>query len=266
MNETVRQDVVDDALLADADSARAEYFAEFRSDLESFVNADALRACVAAGCFERAPAQGVRYLGFVDPSGGSSDSMTLGIAHLEGARAVLDLVREVKPPFSPESVTGEFAGVLKSYRVSTAQGDRYAAEWVREQFAKHGIQLLASEDNRSELYLRVLPAINSRQVELLDHPRMLGQFETLERRTGHGTGKDSVDHPVGLHDDVSNAVAGALCLALRESGSGWGWAVQGARAWIEAGRPADGGLAGWRAGRVSPNNGSLPIRRALLLP
>jgi hypothetical protein len=80
---------------------------------------------------------------------------------------------------------------------------------------------------------------------------MLRQFETLERRTGHGTGKDSVDHPVGLHDDVSNAVAGALCLALRESGSGWGWAAQGARAWIEAGRPTCDSTSMFGRGRGS---------------
>ena len=29
--------------------------------------------------------------------------MTLGIAHKEGETVILDLLREVKPPFSPES-------------------------------------------------------------------------------------------------------------------------------------------------------------------
>ena len=42
---------------------------------------------------------GAQYVGFADPSGGSADSMTLAIAHAEGERAVLDAVREVKPPF-----------------------------------------------------------------------------------------------------------------------------------------------------------------------
>jgi hypothetical protein len=34
----------------------------------------------------------------------------------------------------------------------------------------------------------------------------------LERRTARG-GKDSIDHSPGQHDDVANAVAGALVLA-----------------------------------------------------
>ena len=35
---------------------------------------------------------GIKYVAFVDPSGGSQDSMTSGIAHLDAKRAVLDLV------------------------------------------------------------------------------------------------------------------------------------------------------------------------------
>jgi hypothetical protein len=215
MNPTLPQSIVDDALEADPSSARAEYLAEFRSDLATFVNPEALAACVSTGCFERAPVEGVHYFGFVDPSGGSHDSMTMAIAHREGERALLDVVREVRPPFSPDSVTAEFAAALKAYRIAEACGDRYAAEWVKEAFSKHGIQLRASEQNKSELYLTVLPAINSGRVELLDHPRLLRQFEILERRTGRGTGRDAVDHPPGMHDDLANAAAGAVALALK---------------------------------------------------
>jgi hypothetical protein len=38
---------------------------------------------------------------------------------------------------------------------------------------------------------------------------MKRQFLGLERRATRG-GRDTVDHPRGGHDDVSNAVAGAL--------------------------------------------------------
>jgi hypothetical protein len=59
------------------------------------------QACITANVFERAPQRSISYLGFVDPSGGSSDSMTLCIGHIEHARetAVIDALREVKPPF-----------------------------------------------------------------------------------------------------------------------------------------------------------------------
>ena len=36
--------------------------------------------------------------------------MTVAVAHQEGDQGMLDAVREVRPPFSPETVAKEFAG------------------------------------------------------------------------------------------------------------------------------------------------------------
>ena len=67
------------------------------------------------------------YAAFVDPSGGSQDSMTLGIAHKDGrGRAVLDLVLERRAPFNPDSVTDEFVAALQKYSVREVAGDHYA--------------------------------------------------------------------------------------------------------------------------------------------
>lgn len=123
--------------------------------------------------------------------------------------AVLDAVREVKPPFSPESVVAEFAGLLKYYRINAVTGDRYAGEWPREQFRKLGIQYELSQKPKSDLYRDFLPLVNSRQVDLLDLPRAIAQLISLERRTARG-GRDSIDHPPGTHDDIANAIAGLV--------------------------------------------------------
>jgi hypothetical protein len=100
MNPTVPEAFIAAAYEEDPARAAAEYGAEFRSDVAAFVSRDAVEACVARGTFERAPVAGVQYFGFVDPSGGSQDSMTLAISHREDEIAVLDCVREVTPPFS----------------------------------------------------------------------------------------------------------------------------------------------------------------------
>jgi hypothetical protein len=47
---------------------------------------------------------------------------------------------------------------------------------------------------------------------LLEIRRLISQLHGLERRTARG-GKDSIDHGPGQHDDLSNAVAGAIVLA-----------------------------------------------------
>jgi len=212
MNPSLPAAVVERAYAEDPEAASAEYGAEFRGDLSVFVSREVLDAAIEPGVTVRAPVEGVTYFGFVDPSGGSSDSMTLAIAHAEGARIVLDFVGERKAPFAPSSVVEEFAGVLKQYRLSRVRGDRYAGEWPREAFASHGVAYEVSPLNRSELYLATLPLLNSGRAALLDNPRMASQFLALERRTSRA-GKDSVDHPPGGHDDVANAVAGALTMA-----------------------------------------------------
>jgi hypothetical protein len=68
-----------------------------------------------------------------------------------------------------------------------------------------------------ELYRDLLPLINSGAVDLLDNERLVQQLIMLERRTARG-GKDSIDHPPGGHDDVANAVAGALVMTFKHPG------------------------------------------------
>lgn len=218
MNPTVPQRVIDEAMARDPAAAAAEYLAQFRSDIERFLTVEAVRACVEAGVRERTPQRQWRYVGFCDPSGGSADAMTLAIAHKEGTTAILDLVREVQPPFSPEAVVQEFADTLRRYRITKVFGDRYAGEWPREQFRKHGVNYEPSDRSKSELYVDLLPLINSGAVDLLDNDRVVQQLVGLERRTARG-GRDSIDHAPGGHDDLANAVAGALvCVPAKSVG------------------------------------------------
>jgi hypothetical protein len=213
MNPTVPQSVIDEAIEADPASAMAEYGAEFRIDVETFVSREVVEAAVVAGRHELPPVPRMAYRAFVDPSGGSADSMTLAIAHLGGRVAVVDAVREVRPPFSPESVVVEFAELLKSYGIRRVEGDRYAGEWPRERFRLHGIEYQTADKPKSDLYRDLLPALNGGRVELLDLPRLAGQLCGLERHTARG-GKDSIDHPPGGRDDVANAVAGVVVAVI----------------------------------------------------
>jgi hypothetical protein len=111
-NPSLPQSVVDRALARDHAAASAEYLAQFRSDLESFVNRECVLSCVDAGVLERPSIAGLRYQTFIDPSGGSSDSMTCAIGHEVDGRVILDCLREVPAPFDPESVVDEFVQLL----------------------------------------------------------------------------------------------------------------------------------------------------------
>jgi hypothetical protein len=174
---------------------------------------------VVAGRTELPPSTSTGgYVAFLDHAGGSgTDSATLAIAHrasLDGGApgAVVDLIREVRPPFSPEQVCRDFARELKRYGIRVATADRYAADFAVEAMRREGITLKPASRAKSDLYKELLPLLNSGVVELLDNERLRNQLVSLERRTARG-GRDSIDHPPGGHDDVANAVAGVVVLA-----------------------------------------------------
>jgi hypothetical protein len=212
MNPSVPQAFIDAEYERDSASAEAEYGACFRSDIAEFIGLDVIESCVAEGCHEIAPLKSISYVAFCDPSGGSSDSMTLAIAHkdVEGL-IILDAIREQRAPFSPEIIVDDFCQTLASYHVRRVVGDRYAGEWPREQFKKRGVDYIPSLVVKSDIYRNMLPLLNSQRVQLLDDRRLIAQLHGLERRTARG-GKDSIDHAPGQHDDVCNSVAGACGL------------------------------------------------------
>jgi hypothetical protein len=210
MNPAVPQSIIDRATERDPASAAAEYLAEFRSDIEGYITREVVEAATVAGRYELPPVSSCTYAAFIDPSGGSSDSMTLAIAHRDAQNhGILDALREVRPPFSPDSVVKEFALLLRSYGIHEITGDRYAGEWPRERFREYGIDYEPAERPKSDLYRDFLPILNSGRAELLDHVRLSAQLVSLERRCMRG-GRDSIDHTPGAHDDVANAAAGVL--------------------------------------------------------
>jgi hypothetical protein len=212
MNPGLDPAVVAEAYEDDPQAAAAEFGAQFRDDINDFVSRETVEACTVRGRAELLYATGLSYAAFTDPSGGSSDSMTVAVAHRDkDGIAVLDALREFRPPFSPEQVVAEIAALLKSYRVSRVTGDRYAGEWPRERFRMSGITYDISERPKSDIYRDSLPLLNSGKLELLDHKRLASQLVGLERRTARG-GRDSIDHGPAGHDDIANAALGALLL------------------------------------------------------
>ena len=218
-NATLPQRVIDRALERDHAAASAEWLGQFRTDIESFVTIEAVSQNIDGGTVERPPLSGVSYSGFIDPSGGSSDAMTLAIAHndFNSQTIVLECLREAVPPFSPESTVEDFAKTLKQYGISRCVSDRYGGVWVINEFARFGISVEQSAAPKSDLYRDLLPLLNSRRVALLDNQKLVAQLVGLERRTAR-SGKDSIDHAPGAHDDLANCVAGVVAQVNKYGG------------------------------------------------
>ncbi len=225
MNPALPVSVVEAAYADDPASAAAEFGGEFRTDIAAFVDRVVVEAATVPDRFELPCISGVTYSAFCDPSGGSSDSYTLAISHQERSLGVLDVVRERRPPFSPEAVTIEYAELLKGYGIRKVTGDRYAGEFPRELFAKQGITYELSDRPKSDIYRDTLPLFNSGKLELLDNRVLTAQLCGLERRTARG-GRDSIDKGPGSHDDLCNAACGALLAVASKPNLASIWAMQ----------------------------------------
>jgi len=214
MNASVPPSVIDAAMEEDPARAQAEWCAQFRTDVETYIPLDVVEGALH-DLRELPPAPNVRYRSFVDPAGGSGeDSFTLALAHKDGDRIVVDAVRERRPPFSPAAVVADYCELLKSYRVTEVVGDRWAAGFAAEAFKQHGVRYTPSAKTKSDLYLELLPLLNSGRVVLPRSDRLVQQLVGLERHTARG-GRDSIDHAPGGHDDLANAVAGACAAASK---------------------------------------------------
>jgi hypothetical protein len=210
MNPSVDKRIIEEAYESDPESAKAEFGGEFRTDLADFVSRETVDAVTMQDRHELPPEPGVAYAAFCDPSGGVSDSLTLAIAHLDrNDVCVLDALLECRPPFNPDEAVAQGVALCRCYGVTKIVGDRYAGEWPKARFSEHGIDFEQSARPKSDLYHDLLPLLNARRVELLDLPRLSNQLCGLERRTAR-SGRDSIDHAPGGHDDLINAVAGVL--------------------------------------------------------
>ena len=217
---------IERAYSADPIAAAAEYGAQFRSDVETFVRREAVEACVVPGRHELPPTAGMTYSAFVDPSGGGADAFCLAIGHSESRDgrplAIVDAIRERRPPFSPEAVVEDFSALLATYRVSRVLGDKYAGEWPRESFRRHGITYEPAAKPKSDIYRDALAILNAARLELPDNERLTAQLLGLERRTARG-GRDSIDHAPGGHDDMANVALGLACGLTVQAGAPMGF-------------------------------------------
>lgn len=71
------------------------------------------------------------------------------------------------------------------------------------------MRYVKSELPKSAIYLECVPLFTRGLVRLPDHSRLVRELRLLERHT-HRSGRDTIDHPKGGHDDHANVVCGVL--------------------------------------------------------
>jgi hypothetical protein len=215
LNPSLPQEEIDRAIERDRVANEAEYLSIWRSDLEGFIAREIVEACVG-DYVELMPQPGITYRCGVDHASGidGGDSFAVAISHKTGDSILIDAVREVRPPFNPAIVVSEVVLPLcKNYDVHTVYADHYAVGFIENLVRSAGLHFEPTMKTRSELYLSPLtPLLNSRRITLPRNERLVNQICALERSVVR-SGRDTVDHPRGGHDDVACAIAIAAELA-----------------------------------------------------
>src|SRR5271157_4665595 len=197
----------------------AEWGGGWRNELSSFLDEQVIeRAIDRDRPIELPPDLSKRpYVAFCDPSGLAHDAYTLCIAHKEGERVIIDLVRGVKPdPNSdPEEATKQFAKLIRSYWVYKVTGDRWGGEWVASAFKKFGVEYVQTDKRKSDIYQETVPIFMTGRILMPWIPHVISELRNLEVKT-HSGGRDSIDHPDNGSDDYINSVCGA-CVLLTSS-------------------------------------------------
>jgi hypothetical protein len=218
LNPKLDQARIDREYSLDAESAQAEWGGQFRAPVSVYLSRALVERAVKPGQQDWLPQQQytngspITYVAFVDMAGGDGkDSATLAIAHRQYTESpiIIDVIREIRPPFNSEDAVRQFAEVLKIYGCRGVVGDAYAKGWCRPSFARHGIEYAESAPIKSDIYLHCIALFTADKVVLPDNPRLIAQLCGLRRKIGQG-GKETIDHLRNGHDDIANAVCGAL--------------------------------------------------------
>ena len=197
---------------SDPEAARSEWDAEFRSDLTALLEDELIEAAIEHGRpLELPPRAEFSYVAFTDASAGRHDAFCVGIAHREGERVVVDVVRGRRPPFDPASVAAEYAELVKAYGCSIIVGDNFSGEWVARAFEVCGVSYRRAEQPKSALYLDGLQQFTRGQISIPDYAPLIRELRLLERRVSR-SGRDVVDHPASGSDDYANVLFGSLWL------------------------------------------------------
>jgi len=226
MNPTFSQKKIDRALKRNPTTARAEYFAEFRADVEGYLSLEDIEAVTVRRRKALLPCVGVHYKAFVDPTGGKSDSFALSIGHAEKNKIIIDRIEERLAPCDLKAVVKNFCLILRDYGIHQVVGDEFGGRWCAAEFAlvdksnnKYGVKYIPVGRSKSELYLFFQPIVLTGSVELLDIKRLGMQFQSLERAV-RADSKDAITHPRGGHDDVANVVARVATILYKNIGIG----------------------------------------------
>lgn len=228
VNRNISQDWLDQEKARDPELFRIEYGAEFTGNVAAFLDGQLIDAAINhdRGVLPPLPRFKGRYYLSLDPAKGNRDAYTACIAHLDGARLVVDLFHQ----FAPSWGDGKKATVAialvedwileqhKVYGFTSVVLDQYnSSSTIQRLSGKVKIRELTwTAPTKTEAYSKLRELANAGNLELYPHPKAIQQLKNLTvKYRPNGTWDVSGGSHAAV-DDYPSALAGAV-LNARQS-------------------------------------------------
>ncbi|MFL5943682.1 MAG: hypothetical protein ACJ75L_10510 [Gaiellaceae bacterium] len=204
----------------DPESFRAEYEAEFVAAGGAFLDAARVEAAVGRKRELRA-GEVVEPVAAADLAftGDSSALVVVGRDPQE-ERLRLAVARSWSPrpgvPLSFSAVLDEIAEVCLEHGVRDLHLDQFSAAAVTEHLRRRGVRAMVeatTAQSKSAMFLNLKQRIYEEQLELFDHPDLLGELRRVETATTPGAATVRIRRLGASHGDLATALALAVSKA-----------------------------------------------------
>jgi hypothetical protein len=136
--------------------------------------------------------------GWASELAGTTQALLLALGPVSADAALLNGGLQLNRHSVRRSSLTNSLSCFKAYDVTKVIGDHYGGEFVKEPFRKHGISYELCKQPKSDLYRDLSPSLNSGQIVLPRHDRLVAQICGLERRTGRARTCASTSGPAAL--------------------------------------------------------------------
>jgi len=208
LNPKVSEKVINSALKRDPESAQAEYFAEFRAQLESFLSAEAIDRCVDPEIKQGKAGSDNHYLMAVDPAL-MRDNYGYGIAHLENGVVMLDYINRLTAPVNANAAEDLLKSLVERYKPSSVLCDNASTS----QRLKGKVPMVYTPFTRQQklrIYGALKEAINLGMLIIPNDKDLIAELKALQIRNGVDISAPKAGRI--KHDDLAD------CLALLVDG------------------------------------------------
>lgn len=255
MNPDINPAWLEARRLENPDSFRREYLAEWTSGEGSYIDQDAVLACIRKDIGTLEPVEGVRYVSFLDPAY-RLDSFVQAVAHKNAAgRVIIDGIFSWTKKGHDRTLDA-VAAVCRRYGIATLGSDQHGFDAIEDSLKKRGIvAVLRPWSNPSKEV--ALPALKvAFETGAIEIPHDDATFQELAIFEASPTAGGLTKYAAAGsgHDDRVMAIAGALMALKLKRGSILG--EDGGSVFGAVNRRLGGRQSTWDDGTGSPSRAS----------